>query len=229
MSRAELARCAAGLDASHVQGLCEGHSLTPAAASAWNRLVKRAAGAGFDLAPASSWRDYARQLAIFNGKALGSRPVHDDEGRLLCCADFDDWPWLQRILRFSALPGASRHHWGTDLDVYDRHALPDDYQLQLTPQEYGPDGVQSGLTAWLDDLLAADDAEGFFRPYAVDRGGVAPEPWHLSYRPDAQRFAEVVSPERLLTIWRQEPAIEMADTVTARLDEIWSRYVVLAV
>ncbi len=28
---------------------------------------------------------------------------------------------------------------------------------------------------------------GFYRPYAVDRGGVHPEPWHLSYAPLAQQ------------------------------------------
>ena len=30
-------------------------------------------------------------------------------------------------------------------------------------------------------------AFGFFRPYTTDRGGVAPEPWHLSYAPVAAR------------------------------------------
>ena len=32
-------------------------------------------------------------------------------------------------------------------------------------------------------------AFGFFRPYTTDRGGVAPEPWHLSYAPVARQRA----------------------------------------
>ena len=30
---------------------------------------------------------------------------------------------IEAILRWSALPGASRHHWGTDLDLIDAHAI----------------------------------------------------------------------------------------------------------
>ena len=39
-------------------------------------------------------------------------------------------------MRWSAIPGSSRHHWGTDLDVYDAAAVTPDYQVQLTPQEW---------------------------------------------------------------------------------------------
>ena len=35
------------------------------------------------------------------------------------------------ILLWSALPGASRHHWGTDFDVFDRAAVPPDYRAAV--------------------------------------------------------------------------------------------------
>ena len=92
---------------------------------------------------------------------------------------------LHAILRFSAIPGTSRHHWGTDLDVFDAAALPQDYQLQLSPQEVAPGGMFDPLHCWLDQRMAAGEVHGFFRPYGQDRGGVAPERWHLSYAPMA--------------------------------------------
>ena len=45
--------------------------------------------------------------------------MHDDAGRAVVLAHLSPLEQLQAILRFSALPGTSRHHWGTDLDVYD--------------------------------------------------------------------------------------------------------------
>jgi hypothetical protein len=38
---------------------------------------------------------------------------------------------------------------------------------------------------------------GFYRPYVADRGGVAPEPWHLSYAPLAGVFAAGLTAEVL--------------------------------
>ena len=38
---------------------------------------------------------------------------------------------INSILRWSALPGGGKHHWGTDFDVYDRGALSDGTVLKL--------------------------------------------------------------------------------------------------
>ena len=72
---------------------------------------------GFQLVAASSYRSYESQLTIFNAKWRGERPVLDDADRPLSRELYSDEQWLHRILRFSALPGTSRHHWGTDLDA----------------------------------------------------------------------------------------------------------------
>ena len=87
---------------------------------------------------------------------------------------------VEAILLWSALPGASRHHWGTDVDVVDRSACPPGYRPQLMTAEFAPRGIFAKLDGW----LAANMGHfGFFRPYTRDRGGVLPEPWHLSYAP----------------------------------------------
>src|SRR5690606_23241791 len=81
---------------------------------AWNELVAEARRAGFDLAIASGFRDYRRQLAIWNDKADGRRPLLDEHGEPLDAGALAPWPLARAILRWSALPGASRHHWGSD-------------------------------------------------------------------------------------------------------------------
>ncbi|WP_439133237.1 M15 family metallopeptidase [Pseudomaricurvus sp.] len=152
------------------------------------RLRNKASEAGFELAIASSFRNFDRQQRIWQEKAAGKRPVYSVDNRLLDTADLSDEELLWSILRWSALPGTSRHHWGSDLDVYDAAAVPTDYRLQLVPQEYEPGGPFADFRQWLDGLIANDEAEGFFHPYAQDTGGVAPEPWHISYRPVAERY-----------------------------------------
>jgi LAS superfamily LD-carboxypeptidase LdcB len=146
------------------------------------RLRAAASAAGIDLVPVSSFRDFERQLAIWNGKHRGERELRAVDGSLLDARALDDDARVAAILHWSALPGASRHHWGTDLDVIDANAVPAGYRPQFVTQEYTGDGVFAGLDQW----LARNAAEhGFYRPYTTWRGGVQPEPWHLSYAPVA--------------------------------------------
>lgn len=129
-----------GRDESHI----EWHDkigLIPECWRAFEALQARAAEAGFDLQAASGYRSFDRQLMIWNAKAGGERVVHDDDNCPIHMHDLDDVDKVCAILRFSALPGASRHHWGTDLDVFDAAAMPEDYRLQLSPQEVAEDGM----------------------------------------------------------------------------------------
>lgn len=219
-----------GLDDTGLCAIAPGRLLADDAAAAWRRLVARGARAGHDLAVASAWRSYQRQASIYNAKARGERRVVDDHGAPLARALFSDRDWLFAVLRFTALPGTSRHHWGSDLDVYDATALGA-ATLQLEAWEYTAGGPFAALTAWLDERIAADDAEGFYRPFAVDCGGVAPEPWHLSHRPSAGALAGFLNRQLLPDLWAgvvDEPAIEpleLGAEVAANLDEIWRRFV----
>lgn len=131
---------------------------------------------GFDLQVASGFRSFERQKIIWNEKALGKRPVLDRNSKAVKAQGLG---LAKNILSWSALPGASRHHWGTDFDLYCLKSLPDDYKLQLTPEEYGPGGVLFSLAKWLRENIIDFH---FFWPYLEDRGGVLPEPWHLAHR-----------------------------------------------
>jgi LAS superfamily LD-carboxypeptidase LdcB len=157
-------------------------SLHHAVVQPFQRLRAAASAAGIDLVPVSSFRDFNRQLAILNGKQRGERELRAADGSLLEARALDDDARVAAILHWSALPGASRHHWGTDMDVIDANAVPAGYRPQFVTEEYASGGVFAPLDAWLA-RNAAD--HGFYRPYATWRGGVQPEPWHLSYAPVA--------------------------------------------
>lgn len=212
-----------GKDETHLVTLPDGHRLHPEAAAAFLLLQEDAREAGFDLAIASSFRSYDRQLAIFNGKACCQRAVHDDEGRPVAMSALAPEARLAAILRFSALPGTSRHHWGTDLDVYDAAAIARNYQVQLSPEEVAAGGVFDPLHCWLDQRMAGGQSHGFFRPYGEDVGGVAVERWHLSYAPISLALQGAVDAEILAQCWGND--LELGKEVNANLGAILSRYV----
>ncbi len=198
--------------------------LQPQVWSAFDNMRRSAADAGVDLLIASGFRDFDRQLSIWNGKADGSRPLFDHAGMRLDVAQLSDVEVCDAILRWSALPGASRHHWGTDLDVYDGNSIEADYALQLSPDEYAPGGPFHSLSNWLAEHAARFD---FARPYQFDTGGIAPEPWHISYLP----IADVLQKELTLPVLvhcLDRADVKLSDTVLSRLDTIFERFINVA-
>src|SRR5688572_25511220 len=188
-------------------------------------LQARAANAGFILKVASSYRSFARQLLIWNNKARGTRPVLDDAGEIMDLDRLSARDKVFAILRWSALPGASRHHWGTDVDVYGAVHLDPEYQLQLTLAETQGNGPFAEFHRWLSDELAQGNSD-FFRPYAQDHGGIAPEPWHLSYAPLATVFSRKLTQD-LLREQLEQTDVELKQTVFDNLDEIYQRFIVV--
>ena len=221
-----------GRDDSHLVELPSGHRLQPAVAEAFSALQRDAQEAGFDLAIASSFRSCSRQLAIWNAKASGERRVHDDAGREITISNLAPQEQLAAILRYSALPGSSRHHWGTDLDVFDAAAMAPDYSLELSPVEVAPGGIFDPLHCWLDQRMAAGESRGFYRPYSQDLGGVAPERWHLSYAPLSAHCERQLSAKLLLACWEdisaKETPLLLGSEIRKSVSEILSRYVGVA-
>jgi LAS superfamily LD-carboxypeptidase LdcB len=186
-------------------------------------LALRAAAAneGIELLPVSSFRDFSRQLAIWNAKCRGERELRDSTGALVAADTLDEDALVSTILLWSALPGASRHHWGTDFDVVDAAAMPEGYRPQLTREEFAPGGVFAKLDAW---LAANAERFGFYRPYTSWRGGFQPEPWHLSHAAVAEQALQQFS----VQVLRQ--ALDEADlaaraAVQRRLPQIVENYV----
>jgi LAS superfamily LD-carboxypeptidase LdcB len=175
---------------------------------------------GIDLVARSSFRDFNSQMAIWNRKWAGEKPLYDRNSQPLERAKLGDYEAVDAILYWSAIPGGSRHHWGSDIDLIDAAAVPAGYAVQLIPEEYAPNGIFSRLSQWLDANM---QRYGFFRPYRTNRGGVSPEPWHLSYAAVSLPALESLS----LSMLRQvidASSIAGKPQVLARLPEIYTRF-----
>ena len=190
-------------------------------------LQSQAKTAGFDLKVVSGYRDFDRQLAIWNAKAEGKRTVLDSNGQSLNMADLEPWQQVQAILRWSALPGASRHHWGTDIDVYDASAVAEDYVVSLTTEEVEDNGPFAAMHDWLDLQIRSDSSCDFFRPYQKDCGGIAPERWHLSYAPVASEYQAAWNIDGLIEQLSLAP-LALKSVVIEHIEEIVERYVCVA-
>lgn len=183
-------------------------------------LQKAASESGFRLEIASSYRSFERQLAIWNGKFNGERPLLDSNSQPLDASSLSEEQKVMAILQWSALPGASRHHWGTDMDVYARNSLPPDTPLQLEPWEYDS-GHQKVFSQWLFEHA---EQYGFFFPYREDLGGVAREPWHISHMQTSRNMFDAFSLEILHGVLNNADILGKA-TVLDKLDWIYSTYV----
>ncbi|WP_024912708.1 M15 family metallopeptidase, partial [Chania multitudinisentens] len=210
-----------GRSAEHLAVLSGNHRLQPAAVEAFRAMQQAAKAAGFDLQPASTFRDFDRQLAIWNGKFCGERPVLDKDSQPIDITSLSAAERCEAILRWSALPGASRHHWGSDLDIYAPSLLPAGKKLQLEPWEYQEGGYFYPLNQWITEHMADF---GFYRPFTEDKGGVAVEPWHLSYRPLAQEAERLLTPALLLASW-QDKEVAGVQWLTHHLPSIFSRFI----
>ncbi len=211
-----------GRDRGHVVPLAEPHCLLHAAAvEPFLAMRAAAARAGFDLAPVSSFRDFERQRSIWNAKFRGERPALDRRGRPVPIKKLDAGARVDAILCWSALPGASRHHWGSDVDVADGRVIGAGYAPQLESGEYRRGGPFFALSAWLSTHMRR---YGFYRPYASRRPGVQPEPWHLSYAPVARGALAAMTTELLASAIRGH-GVDGEAEILARLPAIRTRYV----
>ena len=120
------------------------------------------------------------------------------------------------ILQTSAPPGMSRHHWGTDVDLFD---------ARQSATHWSSTGQFAPVYAWLQEH-AMDF--GFFQPYQGSRDASAnisiEERWHWSYYPVAhallefaRRYPTAIN-RKLARTWGGEPAL-------STLPSIWHEYV----
>lgn len=184
-------------------------------------LRDAAAQDGFNLQPFSSFRDFDTQLRIWNQKYIGKKPLYDITGRPRDFSALDAVQIIEAILNWSALPGGSRHQWGTEIDVIDLTNAPAGYKPKLLPEEIAVGGVFHDLHLWLDNNI---EKYGFFRPYREFIGGMYPEPWHLSYWPVSSVALSEITVEIL------EEALSSAEIlgktmVLSRLDEFFAGHV----
>ena len=152
----------------------EGIYLRKPTYDAFVRMAQAAQQEGIMLHIISATRNFASQKRIWEAKWNGQRKVN---GQALSQTIPDPTQRALKILEYSSMPGTSRHHWGTDLDL---NALTNAY-------------FASGEGKRAYDWLLAHAAEyGFCQVYTEqneDRpDGYQEEKWHWSYLPLAQQF-----------------------------------------
>ena len=157
---------------------------------AYERMRQAAANEGIDIKVVSAHRSYHRQREIWNAKyktlTLQGLPAKDA---------------IQEIITYSTLPGTSRHHWGTDIDIID-NANPQSGDVLLVEKFYG-DGPSSALRTWMN-RNAAD--YGFLEVYTdhPNRKGFAHEPWHYTYHSLSKAYLEVLTNQVISEIAKDE-------------------------
>jgi zinc D-Ala-D-Ala carboxypeptidase len=125
----------------------------------FKKMHEAALKAGISLKIISSTRTFSQQKSIWEGKwkrFAKDAPLAEARAR--------------KILEYSSMPGSSRHHWGTDIDLND-----------LNNPSFEGNGKHAKVYEWLSEHA---HEYGFCQPYIAGRPyGYNEEKWHWSYTP----------------------------------------------
>lgn len=135
---------------------------------AYEKMQNAAKSEDINIQVVSGYRSYNRQKTIYEAKY-----------RTFTREGMTPEKAISEILKYSTLPGTSRHHWGTEMDIIDANQ-PQPASV-LEEEHYHADGVYSKMKAWLDEHA---ESFGFYEVYTneEDRKGFQYEPWHFSYK-----------------------------------------------
>lgn len=149
--------------------------LDVSAYQAFEKMHTAALKDNIDIRILSGYRHFNDQLRIWNKKYERYKKQNLSEEEI-----------FNRISTYSAIPGTSRHHWGTEIDIIDAKA-PSPKNGYLVPENYGNDNIYGDLYRWMS---AYGTDFGFYLVYTnvENRNGFKFEPWHYSYKPLAQNY-----------------------------------------
>jgi len=135
---------------------------------AFKKMFYAAKKCGVDLKLISSTRSFAYQRGIWERKWRSDK--------------YNAFPESKRcleIMKYSAMPGASRHHWGTDIDLNDLN------------NSHFAEGKGKDVYEWLQTHGAT---YGFHQPYTAKtkgRTGYEEEKWHWTYLPLSSKLLKL--------------------------------------
>ena len=149
--------------------------------AAFTAMHNAAAKDSIRLEIVSATRNFDRQKSIWEAKWSGARLLEGREKAPDVYPDPKDRALA--ILRWSSMPGTSRHHWGTDIDIN---------QLNNT---YFASGKGLQEYEW---LTTHAHEYGFCQPYSPKGEGLRPygyneEKWHWSYEPVARQLTQLAA------------------------------------
>lgn len=146
------------------------------AARALEKMILAASKDGVKLRVVSATRNFNEQKRIWENKWQGKGPrsvPYDTISNPLQKA--------LAITSFSSMPGTSRHHWGTDID------------LNSVEPSYFDRGYGAKTYIWLKKNAPKYGFCQVYKGKASGRSGYQDESWHWSYLPLARPFLDQYS------------------------------------
>jgi len=141
--------------------------------AAFVEMYQAALQDGIQLQIRSATRNFNSQKSIWERKWSGETTI--ENGKNAVVAYPDPVQRATMILKYSSMPGTSRHHWGTDID------------LNAFENSWFDSGPGLDIYNWLSQHAAA---YGFCQPYSAKGDarlyGYEEERWHWSYMPLSQ-------------------------------------------
>ncbi len=181
-----------------------GYRLRPEAATAFEKLKVAALKDKIQVKVISSYRDYAHQNRIWERKynrfrESGLSPIDS----------------IKKIIEYSTIPGTSRHHWGTDIDLID--GTPKVTGDVLVPSKFYGTGPFCKFKEWMDTHA---NSFGFYLVYtdAPGRKGFKHEPWHYSYAPLSVPYLKKYKELDIKTRLQENKLVGSSHLTTAFID-----------
>jgi LAS superfamily LD-carboxypeptidase LdcB len=153
-----------------VQDPESGHYALPEVMKAYWDLKKKAQEDHWHLILVSGYRSFKSQRRIWNtsDEAYLKKGATDQKKR------------VEAVMSLASVPGLSRHHWGTDLDISEISLRG---QL-VNIEEDTPEKVLK-FYRWMEDNAPKF---GFCKVYLGKEGLVKHEPWHWTYLPFSKTY-----------------------------------------
>lgn len=174
--------------------------------TAFKSMYEAAAKEGIQFTIRSATRNFEYQKGIWERKWSGTTKL---EGGTDATTMADYRERALAILRYSSMPGSSRHHWGTDIDL---NSFSNAYfETGQGKQEY-------------DWLVEHGPSFGFCQPYTA-KGKARPEgyeeeKWHWSYYPVSAILTEAARSK-----FREDRVEGFSGSETAARIRILERYI----
>lgn len=189
----------------------------------WESLAQKN---GIDFAVASAYRSYERQLLIWNEKVQGKRPIRDAQDNIINIQKLNETELLNAILIWSHIPGVSRHHWGTDLDVFDAAWFKlHNEKLELCNEIYLNQGPCAKFHLFNEEL--SHHSMPFYRPYN-DMKNFMKELWHYSHLSSVVEFEKEYTFKIFIKNLEQSPHLELRSLLLKNADYYFQKFVALS-
>ena len=154
----------------------KGFYLRKEAYKAFIKMFDAAQKEGVKLSVISATRTFNEQKWIWDGKWTGKTLYY---GKNIATEYPNPIERSKYVLKYSSMPGTSRHHWGTDMD------------LNSTELTYYKTETGEKMYKWLSENASK---YGFCQPYTIKDSlrisGYEEEKWHWSYFPLSSLFLE---------------------------------------